>query len=66
MQYGFGGGRARYGWTTTALPGWMRPPRAEGWFAEDLDHVEAAGGGPRRQQAEHQPGEDIGDVQLPR
>lgn len=25
--------------TTTALPDWMRPPRAEGWFAEDLDHL---------------------------
>ncbi|MEU5421481.1 Uma2 family endonuclease [Streptomyces sp. NPDC020799] len=23
----------------TALPDWMRPPRAEGWFAEDLDHL---------------------------
>lgn len=21
----------------TAQPDWMRPPRAEGWFAEDLD-----------------------------
>jgi hypothetical protein len=21
----------------TALPDWMRPPRAEGWFAEDED-----------------------------
>lgn len=28
--------------TTTALPGWMRPPRAEGWFAEDLDHLPEA------------------------
>ncbi|MEV6671426.1 Uma2 family endonuclease [Streptomyces sp. NPDC051162] len=23
----------------TALPDWMRPPRPEGWFAEDLDHL---------------------------
>lgn len=23
----------------TALPDWMRPPRAEGWFAEDLDRL---------------------------
>jgi len=23
----------------SALPDWMRPPRAEGWFAEDLDHL---------------------------
>ncbi|WKX72372.1 Uma2 family endonuclease [Streptomyces sp. XD-27] len=22
-----------------ALPDWMRPPRAEGWLAEDLDHL---------------------------
>jgi len=27
---------------TTALPDWMRPPRAEGWFAEDLDHLPEA------------------------
>ncbi|GGZ06969.1 hypothetical protein GCM10010300_58520 [Streptomyces olivaceoviridis] len=26
----------------TALPAWMRPPRAEGWFAEDLDHFPEA------------------------
>ncbi|MEU4497179.1 Uma2 family endonuclease [Streptomyces sp. NPDC023998] len=26
----------------TALPGWMRPPRAEGWFAEDLDRLPEA------------------------
>ncbi|MFE7117328.1 Uma2 family endonuclease [Streptomyces sp. NPDC057654] len=26
----------------TALPDWMRPPRAEGWFAEDLDHLPEA------------------------
>ncbi|MCZ4120004.1 Uma2 family endonuclease [Streptomyces sp. H39-S7] len=23
----------------TALPDWMLPPRPEGWFAEDLDHL---------------------------
>jgi Uma2 family endonuclease len=23
----------------TSLPDWMHPPRAEGWFAEDLDHL---------------------------
>jgi Uma2 family endonuclease len=23
----------------TTLPDWMRPPRAEGWFADDLDHL---------------------------
>ena len=26
----------------TALPNWMRPPRAEGWFAEDLDRLPEA------------------------
>jgi Uma2 family endonuclease len=26
----------------TALPEWMRPPRPEGWFAEDLDHLPEA------------------------
>ena len=26
----------------TALPDWMRPPRAEGWFAEDLDRLPEA------------------------
>ncbi|MFJ8152258.1 Uma2 family endonuclease [Streptomyces sp. NPDC094468] len=26
----------------TALPDWMRPPRAEGWYAEDLDHLPEA------------------------
>lgn len=26
----------------TALPEWMRPPRPEGWFAEDLDHLAEA------------------------
>lgn len=24
------------------LPDWLRPPRAEGWFAEDLDHLPEA------------------------
>jgi len=23
----------------TAVPEWMRPPRLEGWFADDLDHL---------------------------
>ncbi|MEV6231670.1 Uma2 family endonuclease [Saccharopolyspora shandongensis] len=26
----------------TTLPGWMRPPRAEGWFAEDLESLPEA------------------------
>src|SRR5882757_9116910 len=26
----------------TALPDWMHPPRAEGWYAEDLDHLPEA------------------------
>jgi Uma2 family endonuclease len=26
----------------TALPDWMRPPRIEGWYAEDLDHLPEA------------------------
>jgi len=26
----------------TALPDWMRPPRAEGWFADDLDSLTEA------------------------
>ena len=26
----------------TSLPDWMRPPRPEGWFAEDLDHLPEA------------------------
>ncbi|MBT0773666.1 Uma2 family endonuclease [Kineosporia sp. J2-2] len=26
----------------TALPDWMRPPRPEGWFAEDLDRLAEA------------------------
>lgn len=26
----------------TALPDWMGPPRAEGWFADDLDHLPEA------------------------
>lgn len=26
----------------TALPDWMRPPRPEGWFAEDLDRLPEA------------------------
>jgi Uma2 family endonuclease len=26
----------------TALPDWMRPPRAEGWFADDLDRLPEA------------------------
>lgn len=26
----------------TSLPDWMRPPREEGWFADDLDHLPEA------------------------
>jgi Uma2 family endonuclease len=26
----------------TAVPEWMRPPRLEGWFADDLDHLPQA------------------------
>ncbi|WP_267883325.1 Uma2 family endonuclease [Streptomyces sp. NRRL S-1022] len=26
----------------SALPDWMRPPRGEGWFAEDLDRLPEA------------------------
>ncbi|MET8146918.1 hypothetical protein ACIBSW_03860 [Actinoplanes sp. NPDC049668] len=26
----------------TAVPEWMRPPRPEGWYAEDLDHLPEA------------------------
>jgi Uma2 family endonuclease len=26
----------------TAVPEWMRPPRIEGWFADDLDHLPEA------------------------
>ncbi|WP_413801237.1 Uma2 family endonuclease [Streptomyces iranensis] len=26
----------------SALPDWMRPPRPEGWFADDLDHLPEA------------------------
>ncbi|MBL7254872.1 Uma2 family endonuclease [Paractinoplanes lichenicola] len=26
----------------TAVPEWMRPPRLEGWFADDLDHLPEA------------------------
>jgi Uma2 family endonuclease len=26
----------------TAVPEWMRPPRVEGWFADDLDHLPEA------------------------
>jgi Uma2 family endonuclease len=26
----------------TAVPEWMRPPRDEGWFADDLDHLPEA------------------------
>lgn len=34
--------RSRYREAMPALPDWMRPPRAEGWFAEDLDHLPEA------------------------
>jgi Uma2 family endonuclease len=27
---------------TSAVPEWMRPPRIEGWFADDLDHLPEA------------------------
>jgi Uma2 family endonuclease len=33
---------SRYLEVMTALPDWMRPPRAEGWFAEDLDRLPEA------------------------
>jgi hypothetical protein len=26
----------------TEVPEWMRPPRLEGWFADDLDHLPEA------------------------
>jgi hypothetical protein len=26
----------------TAVPDWMHPPRVEGWFADDLDHLPEA------------------------
>jgi Uma2 family endonuclease len=26
----------------TAVPEWMRPPRVEGWYADDLDHIPEA------------------------
>ena len=31
-----------YGGTMADLPDWMRPPREEGWFAEDLDRLPEA------------------------
>lgn len=31
-----------YGEDMTDLPDWMRPPREEGWFAEDLDRLPEA------------------------
>lgn len=31
-----------YGDIMTAVPEWMRPPRLEGWFADDLDHLPEA------------------------
>src|SRR5262249_20089749 len=33
---------AGYRYVMTALPDWMRPPRAEGWFADDLDRLPEA------------------------
>lgn len=33
---------SRYRCPMTALPDWMRPPRPEGWFAEDLDRLPEA------------------------
>ncbi|HEY0700605.1 MAG TPA: hypothetical protein VGD43_22710 [Micromonospora sp.] len=26
----------------TKVPEWMRPPRVEGWYADDLDHLPEA------------------------
>jgi Uma2 family endonuclease len=31
-----------YGDGMTAVPDWMRPPRLEGWYADDLDHLPEA------------------------
>ena len=31
-----------YGDDMTAVPEWMRPPRVEGWYADDLDHLPEA------------------------
>ena len=31
-----------YGLGMTAVPAWMRPPRPEGWHADDLDHLPQA------------------------
>ncbi|GIE83725.1 Uma2 family endonuclease [Actinoplanes regularis] len=31
-----------YGDGMTAVPEWMRPPRPEGWYADDLDHLPEA------------------------
>lgn len=31
-----------YGDDMTAVPEWMRPPRLEGWYADDLDHLPEA------------------------
>lgn len=31
-----------YGDGMTAVPEWMRPPRLEGWYADDLDHLPEA------------------------
>ena len=31
-----------YGDDMSAVPEWMRPPRPEGWYAEDLDHLPEA------------------------
>lgn len=33
---------ARYRRRMETLPNWMRPPRPEGWFAEDLDNLPEA------------------------
>lgn len=33
---------SHYGLAMTGLPDWMRPPREEGWFAEDLDRLPEA------------------------
>lgn len=31
-----------YGSEMTAVPEWMRPPRPEGWYADDLDKLTEA------------------------
>jgi Uma2 family endonuclease len=40
--YAATGAPRRYSRAMTALPDWMHPPRAEGWFADDLDSLTEA------------------------